>query len=90
MSALVLLRTLGGLLAVLGLLAGALWAVRRYGITLPGLPARSQDARLAVVERLALDQRRSLALVSVDGREHLLLLAPDGNLLVDRGVAKDD
>ena len=86
MDFLLLLRTLGGLLAVLGILAGALWVVRRYGLTLPGMQAPGTERRLAIVERLALDQRRSLALVSLDGREHLLLLGPEGNLVVERSA----
>ena len=83
MDYVLLLRTLGGLLAVLGLLAGGLWVVRRYGLTLPGVSMGGAERRLSVVERLSLDQRRSLALVSVDGREHLILLAPEGSLLVE-------
>lgn len=89
MDFILLLRTIGGLLAVLGLLAGALWVVRRYGLTLPGMQAPGTERRLAVVERLAVDQRRSLTLVSIDGREHLLLIAPEGNLVVERGAHTD-
>lgn len=84
MDPLLLLRTFGALLTVLGLLAGGLWAVRRWGLV---LPARRPDRRLALVERLALDPRRSLALVRRDGREHLILLAPEGTVIVERGIA---
>lgn len=84
MAPLLLLRTLGALLTVLGLLAGGLWAVRRWGLV---LPSRRPDRRLALVEKLALDPRRSLALVRRDGREHLILLAPEGAILLERGIA---
>ena len=76
------LRALGVLSLVLGLLVGALWAVRRYDLKLPQQwLARGGDARrVACVERLALDARRSVALIRCDGREHLVLIAPEGVL----------
>ena len=80
------LRTLGGLLTVLGLLAAALWAVRRFGLTLPGAIDRS-SRRLHVVERLGLDPRRSAVLLRCDDREHLVILGPEGLLLVDGNIS---
>lgn len=82
------LRMMGSLAVVLGLLLGALWLVRRYEIRLPqgwitGLPARGQARRMAVVERLALDTRRTVALIRVDDREHMVLIAPEGLLTLE-------
>jgi flagellar protein FliO/FliZ len=79
MEAVMLLRAAGALATVLGLLVGGLWLYRRYGdrIGLPTVGMRP-EARLAVVERLALEPRRSLVLVRRDAREYLLLLGPDG------------
>jgi len=82
-----LVRALGALLTVLGVLAGALWAVRRYNVVLPGVGTTRTDRRLAVVERLSLDPRRSLALVRRDGVEHLVLIAPEGHLVIETGIA---
>ena len=76
------LRTIGGLLTVLGILAGALWAVRRFNLTLPGTNGQSAR-RLQIVERLGLDPRRSVVLLRCDDREHLVILGPEGPLLVD-------
>lgn len=81
-----LIRTLGALLTVLGVLAGALWAVRRYNLVLPGTAFARADKRLAVVERLSLDPRRSLALLRRDGVEHLVLLAPEGHLVIESSI----
>ena len=89
MDVLSLLRTLGGLGIVLGLLWGALWTVRRYDIKLPGRVSASTSRRIEVVERLPLDARRSLALIRRDGREHLILLAPEGPLLVEAAIIRD-
>lgn len=80
-----LLRSLGALLTVLGLLAGALWAVRRFNLVLPGSGDHSVR-RLAVIERLGLDPRRSLALVRRDDVEHLVLLAPEGHLVIETRI----
>ena len=91
MTLLPLLRMFGALVLVLGGLAGALWAVRRFDLRLPGrigLAARP-ERRLALVERLAVDPRRSLLLVRRDGREHLLLIAPEGHVVVEAFDAVD-
>lgn len=93
MDFLSLLRTLGALGVVLGLLAGALWAVRRYDITLSGglmntLMGHAAPKRLSLVERLPLDGRRSVALIRRDNREHLVLIAPEGVLLLEANTAR--
>jgi flagellar biogenesis protein FliO len=84
MTALALLRMFGALAMVLGLLGGALWAVRRFDIRLPGRlgGAATPEKRLEVVERLTVDQKRSLLLVRRDNVEHLVLMAPEGNVVL--------
>jgi hypothetical protein len=86
-DAIALVRALGALLAVLGILCGALWAVRRFNIVLPGAGAGRPDRRLAVIERLSLDPRRSIALLRRDGVEHLVLLAPEGHLVIESRIS---
>lgn len=82
------LRALGALGLILGMLAGALWAVRRYDIKLPSqwLGSRTEERRLALVERLSLDGRRSVALIRCDGREHLVVIAPEGVVALGDGT----
>lgn len=88
MDILSLLRTLGGLATVLGLLAGALWIVRRYDIQLPGRVSLARPTkRVAIVERVQLDQRRALVLVRRDDREHLFVLLPDRVAVLETGIA---
>jgi len=89
MDLLSLLRTLGGLGIVLGLLAGALWVVRRFDIKLPGRVGGGAVRRLDLVERLAIDNKRTLALIRRDGREHLLLLDPAGAVVIEGGIERD-
>ena len=92
MDILSLLRMFGALGVVLGLLAGGLWVVRRYEIRLPqkwlsGFAAQGTARRMELVERLALDPRRSVALIRKDGREHMLLIAPEGLLILEAANA---
>lgn len=89
MDLLSLLRTMGALGVVLGLLAGALWAIRRYDIKLPGRVAAGAGRRVELIERLPLDARRSVALIRRDGREHLILIGPEGSVLVETGIVPD-
>jgi flagellar biogenesis protein FliO len=87
MDAYSLLRTLGSLGMVLGLLAGALWVVRRYDIKLPGRVGTTHRKRVELVERLSLDAKRSVALIRRDGAEHLILISPDGHAVIESGIA---
>lgn len=81
------LRFLAALAFVLGLIALAAWAARRWrlGTTPPGAARR-----LAVVETLPIDPRRKLVLVRCDRQEHLLLLGQDGNRLIAGRLATDE
>jgi flagellar biogenesis protein FliO len=87
MDLLAIMRTLGGLATVLGLLAAALWVVKRYNIRLPGRSFSARSSRLELVESLSIDARRSVALLRRDGREHLILMAPEGNLIIETNIA---
>ncbi|WP_404337454.1 FliO/MopB family protein [Sphingomonas sp. MMS12-HWE2-04] len=86
MDILSMLRTLGALGVVLGMLAGALWAVRRYDIKLPGRISGTGRKRVELVERLSLDAKRSVALIRRDGCEHLIVLGPDGTATIETGI----
>jgi len=89
MDLLSILRTLGGLGTVLGLLVGALWVVRRYDIRLPGRTGMTRVSRLELIEKLPIDARRSVALLRRDGREHLILIAPEGHLILESAIARE-
>lgn len=89
MDAYALLRTFGALAIVLGLLFAALWFVRRFNLRLPGHTASGALRRVELVERTVLDAKRSVALLRRDGREHLILLAPEGNLVIESAIRLD-
>lgn len=83
---------LGALMVVLGALVCLLWAVKRYDLTMPRkwlekLGNAGSDKRLQVVERLAVDQRRSLVLLRRDDTEFSVLIGPEGVTVLDSAVA---
>lgn len=90
MDFLALLRTFAALAIVLGLLVGALWVVRRYDLKLPvrllGGFHGTTERRVCLVERLPLDARRSVALIRRDDVEHLVLVGPEGAVLLESGI----
>lgn len=81
-----MIRTLGALSLVLGMLAGALWAVRRFDVQLPGRITGGRSKRVELVERLAVDAKRSVALIRRDGCEHLILMGPEGHAMIETGI----
>lgn len=83
MDAIVVVRMLGALALLLGVLTGALWAVRRFDLRLPGALVRQPERRLELVERLGIDQRRSAVLIRWDDREHLLIVSSEGQIVVE-------
>lgn len=86
MDVLSMMRTFGALGLVLGMLAGALWVVRRYDIKLPGRVSGGGRKRVELVERLAVDAKRSIALIRRDGCEHLILIGPEGHVTLETGI----
>lgn len=87
MDILQIVRALGALSAVLTLLGAALWIVRRMEPSHAGRFSGRRVSRLGLVERITLDQKRSLALIRNGAAQHLLLLAPEGNMLLGEGAS---
>ena len=80
------LRTLGALGMVLGMLAGALWFVKRYDLKLPARVTSTRRKRIEIVERLSVDGKRSVALIRRDGMEHLVMFGPEGQATIESGI----
>ncbi|QJP12298.1 hypothetical protein G3545_00650 [Starkeya sp. ORNL1] len=71
-----------GVLVLLGIV---LWLARRSNggeVARKAPPAR----RLAVVDQIALDEKRRLVLIQRDGVEHLVILGGSNELLVETGI----
>lgn len=65
------------------------WFLKRIGLAgqslLPGA-----KRRLKIIETLPLDHRRKLVIVRRDNKEHLLVLGPNGECVVEAGIAVVD
>lgn len=72
------------LVVVLGLIAALAWLLRKYGsgrITMGG-----GKGRLAVVEATHIDAKRRLVLIRRDSTEHLILLGPNAETVVETNI----
>jgi flagellar protein FliO/FliZ len=56
--------------------------VKERGLKMPGMDSRT-PRRLQVIETLPLDIKRRLVIVRCDDNEHLLLLGPDQDIVVE-------
>lgn len=74
------------LLLVLGLIAILAWLMRRFG--LGGALRPGNQRRLQIVEATPLGPRHRLMLVRRDRVEHLLLLGPQGDIVVESGIER--
>lgn len=80
-----MLRFLAALILVVGMMLGLGAILRRAQGS--GLTRAGQKRRLRIVEMTALDHRRRLVLIRRDDREHLVILGPAGETVVETGIA---
>lgn len=87
MDSMEVLRAILALVFVIGLIAAAAWAARRFApATL--FSGKSKGARrLGVVESFSIDARHRLILVRRDDRQHLLLIGPGQCQLIEGSIA---
>jgi flagellar protein FliO/FliZ len=81
-----LIRLSAALGIVLGLILMGAWVMRRFGFANLSVAQPGKPARLSIVEARPLDIRRQLVLVRRDGVEHLLVLSPNGETVVETGI----
>lgn len=74
---------LGFVISLLGLFA---WAARRYNFAQKLSGNLKTDKRLSVSEMLRVDSKRILLLVRRDGVEHLVLLSPASETVIETGI----
>jgi len=87
MDTLGLLRAIAALIFVLGLIAAAAWAARRFGPGFGLAPKAKAGRSLGVIESLQIDARHRLVLVRRDDRQHLLLIGPNHSSVVEGAIA---
>lgn len=88
MDAIDYVNYIAALLFVLGLIIGIAWLIRRTGLAPFGGVHRKSGTprRLAVKEVLALDARHRLVLIERDDQEHLVLIGPQSELVIETGI----
>ncbi|MBC8337899.1 MAG: flagellar biosynthetic protein FliO [Rhodospirillales bacterium] len=81
------LRFFLALVFVIGLIGAAAAMARRMGFGFPSQAIKkSTNRRLAVVEAAPLDGRRRMVLIRRDDTEHLLVLSPNGETVIESGI----
>ncbi len=76
---------------VLSLMGGLALALKKLGLS--GAPAMNgKKKRLKLVEALALDSRHRAVLIQRDDKQHLVILGPNGETVVETNIkpVKDD
>ena len=75
--------------AVLALIGGVAWLVRRYANNRLGAnTGRGRMPRLAVIDAAAVDGRRRLVLVRRDNIEHLLMIGGPSDVVVETNIVR--
>ncbi len=80
-------RFLLALVFVIGLIGVAAAIARRMGLGFPAAALKkSANRRLSVVEAAPLDGRRRMVLIRRDDTEHLILLGPNSEVVIESGI----
>ncbi len=84
------LRFFLALVFVLGLIGIMAVLARRTGLGFPLTAIKSiQKRRLSVVEVTSIDGRRRMVLIRRDNIEHLLLISPSSEMLIETNITTD-
>lgn len=79
-------RFVFALALVVGLIVVVAFVARRLGLGGRLAATGGRKRRLAIVEVLPLDAKRRLVLVRRDAVEHLVLIGPESDVVVERGA----
>jgi flagellar protein FliO/FliZ len=81
------LRFILALVFVLALIGVLAWVARRYGVGGRPGPRNRRDRRLEVIETRVIDGKRRLVLLRRDHVEHLVLMGPTSEIVIEQGIA---
>jgi flagellar protein FliO/FliZ len=70
-------------------IAGLGWAVRKFRLDKKLMGQFGGDGRLEVRESLMVDPKRRLVIVACDEVEHLILLGPNQETVIDQQINKE-
>ncbi len=81
------LKYIVGLLIVLGLIALVTLIARKFGMVPKVQRKPGSPSRLSISDMAPIDAKRRLVLVRRDDTEHLVLLGPERDLVIERNIA---
>ncbi len=82
-------RLMGAMAAfafVVCLMYALAWLVKRLGLTGAPMLAMGAKRRLKIVEQLSIDPRHKLVIVRRDNKEHLIVMGPGGDTVVESNI----
>lgn len=85
-----ILRFFMALIFVLSLMGGLWLVLKRLGLNGPLMVAPGTKRRLKIIEALPLDARRRVILLRRDNKDHLVILGPTGETVVETGITVDE
>ncbi len=81
------LRLILAFAVVLAMMAGMALILKYVGTQGLLMPSKlGRERRLKIVESLAIDTKRRFVIVSCDGREHLLLLSANQDIVIEANL----
>lgn len=85
-----LLTSFSALIFVLGLIWLVAIFLRKYGSGKLPVIAKGKSKRISVIDALVIDARRKIILIRCDDKEHLILLGPEKELVIDTKPAENE
>ena len=82
MEMLLYAKFLCGFVFVIALMLFLSWAMKRAG----GVAVLKSEKRLKIVDAIPLDHKHRLVLIRRDSREHLIVLGPESQTVVESGI----
>ena len=82
------IRFIAALGTVLALIGGSAWLLKRYGFERTPRRKKHHGRRLQILETKAIDTRHRLVLLSRDKIEHLVILGPAGESVIESGIKR--
>ncbi len=79
------LRFIASLFFVLALMGGLWLLLKRLGLSGVQMP-NGQQRRLKVIETLPIDARRRAIILQRDNRQHLVILGPTGETVIESDI----
>ena len=81
------LQFIFALIFVITLMLGLAWLVKKSGLNNVGSLSKNNSKRLSIVEVLPIDTRRRLMLIRRDDKEHLIILSPTREIVIETGIS---